>query len=405
MIKKLTLNQLNLNKKKVLMRVDFNVPMTEQEKIVDDTRIRATLPSIKYITHNEGSVILMSHLGRPKGKKNSKLSLAPCAKRLEELLGQKVIMATESVGASIETLIEQLTPGSVLLLENMRFYPEEENPNIDPSFAKKLASYGDIYVNDAFGTAHRKHSSTTKITEFFPECSVAGFLMEKEILFLEKTLIKPQRPFYAIIGGAKVSTKLGILRTLLQKSDGIIIGGGMVFTFLKSMGINIGSSLVEDECLEEAKHILRLAQKEKKPFLLPPDLVIGDKFSNDATSFIQSSQKDIPEGSLGMDIGPESISLFGKFCTNASSIFWNGPLGVVEFSQFTKGTHAIAQILADLEILTVVGGGDSIAAINSMGLQQGFSHLSTGGGATLEYIEYGSLPGIEALTTNPLLQV
>ena len=401
MNKKLSLNQVDLKDQKVLVRVDFNVPMDEHGFITDDTRIRAALPSIQYLIKNGASLILMSHLGRPKGKVTPSLSLKPCAIRLGELLDMPVGMSSDSIGPQVKKEIQELKSGEILMLENLRFYDAEESPDKNPDFAKTLASYADLYVNDAFGTAHRAHSSTSKVAEYFPSASAAGYLLEKEIHFLGNALLKPKRPFYAIIGGAKVSTKLGVLKSLLEKADGLILGGGMIFTFLKSQGIGIGNSLVEEDFLDQANSLLKLSKEMNKPLILPQDIVIGNKFSNDAERSVISTKEGIPEGFLGMDIGPKTAQQIKSFCSDAATIFWNGPLGVVEFSQFAKGTQSVAQSLAEIEALKIVGGGDSIAAINSMGLQHGFSHLSTGGGAAIEYIEFGTLPGLEVLTPSP----
>ncbi|MDN3507185.1 MAG: phosphoglycerate kinase [Simkaniaceae bacterium] len=368
----------------VLVRVDFNVPMDAKGNILDDTRIRASLPTIQYLLDQDASVILMSHLGRPKGKKDPKLSLAPCAERLSQLLGQKVEMS-------------ELKTGGVLLLENLRFDPAEEAPESNPSFAANLAKLGDFFVNDAFATAHRVHSSTITIAEHFVGKSAPGFLMQKEIDFLGKYFEEPPRPFYAIIGGAKVSSKLGVLKSLLEKVDALFIGGGMAYTFLKVQGKEIGDSLVENELLQTAKEFLELAEKKKIPVFLPKDFIAADAFSNDATRKIVLSDAGIPPGFQGLDIGPITRTEWANTFSNAQMIFWNGPLGVFEFSQFAEGTHCIATALADLDAITIVGGGDSIAAINQLKIAEQFTHISTGGGACIEYIQHGSLPGIDAL--------
>lgn len=393
----MNLMDLPVSGKKVLVRVDFNVPMDDTGNILDDTRIQASLPTIQYLLSQGASVILMSHLGRPKGKKEPKLSLAPCAERLGQLLGQQVEMAPDCIGKKVEKLAEKLKPGQILLLENLRYYPGEENPDSDPSFATDLAKLGDFFVNDAFATAHRAHSSTTTIAEHFVGKSAPGLLMQKELDFLGSQFIEPKRPFYAIIGGAKVSSKLGVLKSLLEKVDALFIGGAMAYTFLKTQGKEVGDSLVEDELLQTAKEFLELAEKKKIPVFLPKDFIVADAFSNDATKKIVLSDAGIPLGFQGLDIGPITRTEWANTFSNAQMIFWNGPLGVFELSQFAEGTHCIATAVADLDAITIVGGGDSIAAINQLKIAEQFTHISTGGGACLEYIQYGSLPGIDSL--------
>lgn len=394
----LTLQDLPLKGKKVLIRVDFNVPFDEEGHIADDTRIRSSLPTIQYVLKQGGSAILMSHLGRPKEKKDPSLSLKPCAKRLEELLHHPVLMAPDCIGPKVESLAQNLLPGSILMLENLRFHAAEEKPEQDPSFAKQLAQLGDFYVNDAFGTAHRAHSSTATITTYFPGKAAAGFLLQKEIEFLGKYFDRPKHPFYAIIGGAKVSTKLGVLHSLLAKVDALFIGGGMAYTFFKAQGIAIGNSLCEDNLLEEAKKFQDLAAKKNIPLFLPKDLVIAQAFTKDAKHKIIEASHGIPAGFQGMDIGPMTCKEWKNTLQNAQMVFWNGPVGVFEFPAFSKGTKAIAETLAQLPAITIAGGGDSVAAINQLGLAEKFSHISTGGGATLEYIQFGHLPGITALS-------
>lgn len=393
---KLTLSDMPLQGKKVLMRVDFNVPLKEDGSISDDTRIVQSLKSIKYILEQNGSLILMSHLGRPKAKTPS-LSLEPCAKRLSELLKIPVILAPDCIGPSVEKLAKNLKPGQVILLENLRFYAAEENPESDPSFAKKLASLGDIYVDDAFGTAHRKHSSTYTIAKYFPQKALAGFLLEKEISFLGSHLSKPKKPFYAIIGGAKISSKIGVIKKLIDKVDELFIGGGMAYTFFKADGINMGKSIVEDEEIPTVKEIRKKCAEKKVTLNLPLDLVIASDFKNDAETKTIPIE-NIPPSYQGMDIGPKTIELWSKKLKKAATIFWNGPLGVFEMPNFAKGTSMIAKALSETKAITIVGGGDSVAAINELHLQNKFTHLSTGGGASLEYIEYGTLPGIEVLS-------
>jgi phosphoglycerate kinase len=394
---KLSLKDLNVQGKRVLIRVDFNVPLDKKGNITDDSRIKASLPSIRYVIDHGGSVILMSHLGRPKGI-TPELSLAPCAKQLSELLKRPVKMASDCVGEAVEKMTSSLKPGEVILLENLRFHKGEEHPDDEPDFVQKLAKLGDLYVNDAFGTAHRAHASTALITKFFPDLSAAGFLLEKEINYLGQTLLKPHRPFYAIIGGAKISTKIGVIKSLLKKADGLFIGGGMAYTFFKAKGIPIGDSIHEDEQLQEAKEILELTSAGRIKFFLPSDILIADKIEEDAHTQLIEASKGIPEGWQGVDIGPKTIDIFSRELQKAATILWNGPLGIFEIPIFAKGTHAIAKCLAGLSATTIVGGGDSIAALQETGVIDKISHVSTGGGATLEYIEFGKLPGIEALT-------
>lgn len=399
MKEKLTLEDLRCQNKKVLLRVDFNVPLDKEGSIQDDSRIVASLPSIKHVLTQGGAVILMSHLGRPDGKKDPKLSLIPCANRLSELLGIPVIMAPDSVGKEVESLAKNLQPGQILMLENLRYHLAEENPAQDPSFAKQLANLGDLYVNDAFGTAHRKHSSTATITAYFPRKAAAGFLMQKEIQFLGSIIANPQRPFMALIGGAKISSKIGVLKSLLKKVDVLLIGGGMAYTFFKAQGLSIGDSIHEDSCLEAAKEIIKEAQKRNKLLLLPKDVVIASKLDNNTeTKVIDLTTEGIPEGFQGVDIGPKTVQLFSNELKKAKTVFWNGPVGVFEIPFFAKGTEEIAKTLASLKAITIVGGGDSLSALKKLGLESKMTHLSTGGGASLEFIEFGKLPGIEALS-------
>ncbi|HSX03815.1 MAG TPA: phosphoglycerate kinase [Rhabdochlamydiaceae bacterium] len=397
-MKKLTLNALPVKGKKVLVRVDFNVPLNKDGTISDDTRIKASLPTIQYILKEGGSAILMSHLGRPEGEKEPKYSLAPCAKRLSELLKKEVHFAPDCVGHKVEKIAKELKPGEVLLLENLRFHAAEEKPEKDPSFAKNLAKLGDVYVDDAFGTAHRAHSSTVTITNYFPKTSAAGFLLEKEIEFLGAAFSHPKHPFYAIIGGAKISTKMGVLESLLSKVDALFIGGGMAYTFFKAEEISIGDSIHEDDLLKKASAFLKKAAEKKVAVYLPTDLVIANRFDNQAESKIISINEGIPKGWQGMDIGPQTLKEWTSKIEQAKMIFWNGPLGVFEFSHFAGGTNEMAKALASLKAITIVGGGDSLAAVSHLNLLDRFTHISTGGGATLEYIEFGHLPGIDALT-------
>jgi phosphoglycerate kinase len=394
---KLQLQDLDLQGKKVLVRVDFNVPLNKEGSVSDDTRIRESLPTIQYILRSGGSVILMSHLGRPKGAPDPQFSLAPCATVLSQLLGLPVLLAADCIGEKVEKMARDLKPGQVLLLENLRFHAAEEKPSLDSTFAKKLASLGDIYVNDAFGTAHRTHSSTVTIAQYFPGKAAAGFLMQKEVDFLS-SLLNPKRPFYAMIGGAKISTKMGVLKSLLSKADGIFIGGGMAFTFYLSQGIQIGNSIHEDDQIPVADEFLKECAEKKVPCWLPKDLIIADAFRDDAQSKCIAASQGIPNGWQGMDIGPQTLEEWNKALENAATLFWNGPLGVFEFPHFAKGTEQIAKRLSSLKAITIVGGGDSVAAINRLGLVSFFTHVSTGGGASLEFIEYGHLPGIDALS-------
>jgi phosphoglycerate kinase len=340
----------------------------------------------------------MSHLGRPKDRVVPELTLKPCAERLSQLLGQKVLMAPDCIGPEVEKMVRSLGPKQVLMLENLRFHSGEEHPEKDPQFVEQLASLGDAYVNDAFGTAHRNHASTAALARYFPEKAAAGFLMEKEIDFLGEALKKPKRPFCAIVGGAKISTKCGVIEALMKKADVVLIGGGMAYTFFKAQGISIGDSIHEDDFLEKARELLALSGKGHGRLILPKDLMITDKVKEGANFHVIPVADGIPDGFEGVDIGPKTVQIFAVELRNASTIFWNGPLGVFEIPEFAKGTNAIAHVLADLKAVTVVGGGDSIAAIQAAGLSEKITHLSTGGGASLEYIEFGELPGIEALT-------
>jgi phosphoglycerate kinase len=398
MSKKLSITNLNLNGKKVLMRVDFNVPQDKQGHIIDDTRIKAALPSIRYVLEHGGALILMSHLGRPKEGPSPRLSLASCAKRLSELLGQPVIMAPDCVGKDVEKLAKDLKPGQILMLENLRFHAGEEHPEKAPNFVRQLASLGDLYVNDAFGTAHRAHASTAEIAKYFPGNAAMGFLMEKEVKFLGNTLANPRKPFYALIGGAKISTKIGVLMALLEKADAILIGGGMAYTFFKAQGIPIGNSIHEDDLVDQAKDILKAARKSGVKLLLPQDNVIVEKLNNDAPARVVETKEGISNGWQGVDIGPKTIQQYVAQLQDGATVFWNGPMGVFELSHFAKGTNAIANAMASLKATTIIGGGESVAAVEAAGVADKMTHISTGGGAALEYIEFGKLPGIEALS-------
>lgn len=395
---KLSIADLDLKGKKALVRVDFNVPLDKQGQITDDTRITASLPTIRYILDRGGAVILMSHLGRPKDRVAPEYSLSPCAVRLAELLQHPVRMASDCIGPGAVKLAHSLQPGEILLLENLRFHRGEEHPNEDPAFAEKLASLGDVYINDAFGTAHREHSSTSAIAKYFPGRAAAGFLMQNEISHLGSLLLHPQRPFYAILGGAKVSTKFGVIEALMKKADALLIGGAMAYTFLKAKGITVGASLYEEEFVPAAQDILKEATHSSCKLFLPSDVVIVKEIKPQADSRVVTVEKGIPEGWHGVDIGPDTVSHYTKILDEAATVFWNGPLGVFECPPFDQGTVEIAKMLARSPATKVIGGGDSLAAIEKAGVADRMNHLSTGGGACLEYIEFGQLPGIESLS-------
>lgn len=398
-MQKLLITDLDLQGKKALIRVDFNVPI-ENGEITDDTRIRASLPTIQYALDHGAAVILMSHLGRPKGA-DPKYSLAPCAKRLSILLGRPVQMAPDCRGLEVERIVEHLKPGQILMLENLRFHQGEEHPEDEPEFVSALASLGNVYINDAFGTAHRAHASTAAIASFFPGKAAAGFLLQKEIDYLGSTLANPKRPFYAILGGAKISTKFRVIEALLAKADLLLIGGAMAYTFFKAEQIPIGRSLYEQDFVAVARQILDVSMQSNCKILLPVDVVAAKHIQSQADSIVVDMTKEsagIPQDYEGVDIGPKTIARYAKELQKGATIFWNGPLGVFECPPFDKGTREIAQTLASLPATTIVGGGDSVAAIEQAGLADRISHLSTGGGASLEYIEFGTLPGIEALS-------
>lgn len=394
--KKLSLENLDVKNKRVLIRVDFNVPI-ENGQVTDDTRIRASLATIQYVLNHKGAVILMSHLGRPKGKPNPQFSLQPCAKRLAELLNRPVQMAPDCIGPEVKKMADSLKSGEVLLLENLRFHPWEEKPDDDPSFVKSLADLGDLYINDAFGSAHRSHASTTKIAQFFPHKVAAGFLVLKELDYLGQTLLHPKRPFHTILGGAKISTKFKVIEALIQKADVLMIGGAMAFTFFKAKNFSIGDSLVENDFVEAAKNLMNKPSSSCR-ILLPIDIVIARNIDSKNEKTIVKIKEGIPSGFKGVDIGPDTIKLYSHELKEAATVFWNGPMGIFEHPPFDRGTNAIAEILSQLKsVTTIVGGGDSVAAVERAGLADRMSHLSTGGGATLEYIEFGELPGINAL--------
>lgn len=384
----------DLTGKRVLVRADFNVPI-DKGNITDDTRIRAALPTIQDLTSKGAKVILSSHFGRPKGV-DDKLRLTPVAKRLGELLGKEVKKTDDCIGEEVAATVAAMQNGDVLLLENVRFYPEEEAN--DPEFAKKLASIADVYVNDAFGTAHRAHASTEGVTHYLSP-SVAGLLIEKELQYLQSAIEQPQRPLAAIIGGSKVSSKIGVIEKLLEKCDKLLLGGGMVFTFYKARGLNVGKSLVEEDKLELAKSLEAKAKERGVALLLPTDVIVADKFAADANSQTVSVE-NIPDGWMGLDIGPDSVKTFQDALADCKTVIWNGPMGVFEIPQFAKGTEAIAHVLAGLTktgATTIIGGGDSVAAVEQLNLGAEMSHISTGGGASLELLEGKVLPGIAAL--------
>lgn len=382
--------------KRVLVRVDFNVPLDEQGAITDDTRIRAALPTIQDLTSKGAKVVLTSHFGRPKGKVVDSMRLTPVATRLSELLGQPVLKCDDCIGDEVATAIGGMQDGQVALLENVRFYAEEEAN--DPAFAEKLASVADLYVNDAFGTAHRAHASTEGVTHYLKP-SVAGYLIEKELQYLQSAIEAPKRPLAAIIGGSKVSSKITVIETLLEKVDKLLIGGGMIFTFYKARGLSVGKSLVEDEFLELAKTLEAKAKEKGVQLLLPTDVIVADKFDKEAEAQTVSVES-IPDGWMGLDIGPDSVKVFQEALADCKTVIWNGPMGVFEFDKFAKGTEAIARTLADLTktgAITIIGGGDSVAAVEKVGVAEQMSHISTGGGASLELLEGKVLPGIAAL--------
>jgi len=397
---KLSLSSLNksaLDGKKVLVRVDFNVPLNDNGEITDDTRIRAAVPTIEYLIKNSAKVILAAHFGRPKGKVNEKMRLTPVAERLSSIIKKNVSLSSNCIGDDANSISNNLQNGDVMLLENVRFHPEEENNDLN--FAKELASIADIYVNDAFGAAHRAHASTQGVTKFLSP-SVAGFLLDKELQYLQGAIDNPKRPLAAIVGGSKVSSKIGVLDSLLDKCDKIIIGGGMIFTFFKARGLNVGKSLVEEDKIELAKNLEEKARSKGVELLLPSDVVLANEFSPTADSKI-SSIESITGDWMGLDIGPESIADFQKALSDCKSIIWNGPMGVFEFDKFAHGTNAIAKTLAELssssDVCTIIGGGDSVAAVEKAGLADKMSHISTGGGASLELLEGKILPGVAAL--------
>ena len=389
---KKTIKDIDLKNKKVLVRCDFNVPMDEEKNITDNTRIVAALPTIKYLLENNCAIILCSHLGRPKGEFKPEFSLKPVAKELSKLLNKEIIMANDVIGEDARSKANNLQNGQIMLLENVRFHREETDN--DPEFSKQLASMAEIYVNDAFGAAHRAHSSTSGVAQYLP--AVSGFLIEKELKFLGNALNNPERPFVAIMGGAKVSDKIGVIDSLLEKVDTLIIGGGMAYTFFKAQGYEVGNSICEMDKLDLAKELMEKAKNKGVKLMLPIDTKIGKEFKPDTESK-SVSWTEIPEGWEGFDIGEESIKMFAEEIKKAKTVVWNGPLGLFEFDQFAIGTNSIAEVLSQIDATTIIGGGDSAAAVRKAGLENKMTHISTGGGASLEFLEGKKLPGIECL--------
>lgn len=392
-LNKKTIEDVNLRNQRVLIRADFNVPLDEAHQITDDTRIRSTLPTINRAVDEGAKVILCSHLGRPKGKPDPKFSLAPVAKRLQRLLGKEVTFAPDCVGPAVEALVAKMKPGDVLLLENLRFHPGEENN--DESFSKALAALADVYINDAFGAAHRAHASIVGVPKFV-KTAAAGYLLKREVEYLEGAVANPMRPFVAILGGAKVSGKIGVIENLGKRVDKVIIGGGMAFTFIKAMGMEIGNSLVEDNMLDFARGVQEHALSRGVKFYLPVDCVVAASLSPGAETKIVPVQ-EIPKGWYGLDIGPASVRLFSEAVENAKTILWNGPMGMFEMDAYARGTLALAHAVANAYALTIIGGGDTALAVHRAGEPESMSFISTGGGAALELLEGKELPGLAAL--------
>ncbi len=389
----LFIDEMDLKGKRVFFRFDYNVPMDSTQNITDDSRIRATLPTLNYALDEGARIIIASHLGRPKGKVKPEFSLAPVAKRLSRLLQKEVVMAGDCIGEETARLVANMAPGDVILLENLRFHPEEEKN--DDAFARQLAAYADVYIDDAFGNAHRAHASNVAITNHIPVCG-GGFLLKKEITYFQKSLENPARPFVAIIGGSKVSGKLEALSNLLRKVDKMIIGGGMAFTFLKALGNGVGKSLVEDDLMPKALEVLSIARELGVKFYLPVDCVVAERMDEEAASKIVTIQ-EIPPEWMGLDIGPATITLFAKALEDARTIVWNGPMGVFEIDAFSQGTSAMVHMVANSPALTIVGGGDTDVAVHKTGESDKITYISTGGGASLELLEGKVLPGIAAL--------
>ncbi|MBD3333868.1 phosphoglycerate kinase [candidate division GN15 bacterium] len=393
---KITVADINFRNRRALVRVDFNVPLDDNQQITDDRRIRAALPTIKKILDDGGIVVACSHLGRPKGKHDPKLSLRPVSERLSQLLDKDVVFAEDCIGPEASNVVDKLQPGEIVLLENLRFH-EEEKKN-DSEFASKLARLGDVYVNDAFGTAHRAHASTEGVTKHFDQ-AVAGFLMEKELKYLGEAIADPKRPYAAILGGAKISGKIDVITNLLDKVDLLLIGGGMVFTFGKAKGYSVGDSLVEEDRVEMAREIMAKLQNSRAKLVFPVDAVVASGLDSTETDVVGID--NIPNGKMGLDIGPKTIELFGQELQDAQTIVWNGPMGVFEREAFAKGTFELARLLAKLTdkgATTIIGGGDSASAVQKAGVDDKLSHISTGGGASLEFLEGKELPGVAALT-------
>jgi phosphoglycerate kinase len=394
MLNKCSVTDLGLRGKRVFCRVDFNVPINEDGSVGDDTRIVAALPTIRYILEQGGRLILASHLGRPKGEKKAEFSLAPVAPHLAKLLGTPVAMAPDCIGPEVEQLVANMGDGDVVLLENMRFHPEEEQN--DPEFCSRLAQLADVYVNDAFGTAHRAHASTEGVAHLLRPAA-AGFLMAKELEYLGKALENPQRPFVAILGGAKVSDKIPVITNLLNKVDTLLIGGGMAYTFLRAQGYEVGKSLLEQDQIELAASLLKQARSKGVDIKLPLDHIVASEFSNSAA--IQTvTNSEFPPDYMGLDIGPETIAAYTEIVAGAATVVWNGPMGVFEMENFARGTMEMARALAQTNAVTIIGGGDSVAAVNKAGVSEAMTHISTGGGASLELLEGKILPGVAALS-------
>ncbi len=392
---KKTIKDIELEGKKVLVRCDFNVPMDKEQNITDNTRIVAAMPTIKYLMEKNCAIILCSHLGRPKGEFKPEFSLAPVAKELSKLLGTEVIMAKDVIGEDANEKAERLQPGQIMLLENVRFHREETDN--DPEFAKKLANMAEIYVSDAFGAVHRAHASTAGVAQYLP--AVSGLLIEKELKFLGNAVTNPERPFVAILGGAKVSDKIGVIDSLLEKVDTLIIGGGMAYTFFKAQGYEVGNSLCELDKLDLAKELMEKAKEKGVKLMLPVDTKVGKEFKPDTESKTVA-WTEIPADWEGFDIGEKSIEMFSEEIKKAKTVVWNGPLGLSEFEQFAIGTNSIAKLLSEMDATTIIGGGDSAAAVKKAGLADKMTHISTGGGASLEFLEGKKLPGIECLLNN-----